>query len=132
MWRRSRAVQLATAGYSYDAIAREVGYANRGTAWRAVDKALRDQLADDVEMYRQIEMDRLDSLYLALWPHVEAGDMKAFTAALRTIALRVKLLGLDRVPKDASVGYSIVQPDHPAFHTKVEGDVLDVPEALAG
>ena len=35
-WRRTRCVELALAGHSYDEIALEVGYQNRGTAWRAV------------------------------------------------------------------------------------------------
>jgi hypothetical protein len=131
IWRRCRAVQLATAGYSYDAIAREVGYANRGTAWRAVDTALRQQLVEDVELHRQVELDRLDSLYAVLWPLAKSGDMRAITAAIRNLELRSKLLGLDRAPENAMDGYSIVQPDHPTFHAKVESAHVDEADSWA-
>jgi hypothetical protein len=33
-YRKARAVELALAGASYEAIAHELGLANRGTAWR--------------------------------------------------------------------------------------------------
>ena len=35
-WRRTRAIELRAAGLSYDQIALEVGYANRGTAHNVV------------------------------------------------------------------------------------------------
>ena len=38
-WRKARAVELRIEGCGYDDIAREVGYANRGTAHRVVQKA---------------------------------------------------------------------------------------------
>jgi len=132
MWRRSRAVQLATAGYSYDAIAREVGYANRGTAWRALDKALRDQVVEDVALYRRVQFDRLDRLLASLWPLCETGELKAFASALRTLDLQNKLLGLYEADEQDSSGYSIVQPDNPVFHAKVESDVPETGESLAG
>ncbi len=31
-WRRTKAIELALAGHSYDDIAKQVGYSNRGTA----------------------------------------------------------------------------------------------------
>jgi transposase-like protein len=42
-YRKARAVELALAGASYDDIAREIGLANQGTAWRYVDRALRER-----------------------------------------------------------------------------------------
>jgi hypothetical protein len=39
-WRRNRAIELALEGRTYEAIAIEIGIANRGTVWRMVNKAL--------------------------------------------------------------------------------------------
>ena len=47
-WRRARCVELALAGHSYDEIALEVGYQNRGTAWRAVQDSLNSTIAQAV------------------------------------------------------------------------------------
>lgn len=115
LWRRSRAIQLATAGYTYEQIAREVGYANRGTAWRAVNSALQRQLVEDVELHRQMALDRLESLYAALWPRCEKGDLRAISAAIRNIDLQCRLLGMDGVSAQEPASASIVNPDHPAF-----------------
>ncbi len=42
-YREARAVELLAQGCNYDQIASALGYANRGTAWRTVRKALHDR-----------------------------------------------------------------------------------------
>lgn len=49
-------------GMPHDDIAAEFGYANRGTAWRVVNKALTERVDGAVEEYRQMELARLDAL----------------------------------------------------------------------
>jgi hypothetical protein len=61
----------------YDEVARQVGYANRGTAHRAVAQALSERLVDGIDELRALEVARLDAMQAALWPQVEAGDPKA-------------------------------------------------------
>ncbi len=39
-WRKARAVELATQGHTYQQIADELGYANRGTVHRVVQQTL--------------------------------------------------------------------------------------------
>ena len=56
LWKACRAVELMRKGRSYDQIAREVGYANRGTAHRVVAKALSERLADNIDELRAMEM----------------------------------------------------------------------------
>ena len=46
--KRVRALELAADGWSYDRIAREVGYSHRGSAHRAVFKALEEREVEDV------------------------------------------------------------------------------------
>jgi hypothetical protein len=99
-WRRARAVELALAGLSYDAIAEEVGYANRGTAWNVVAEALRRQTVEGVETYRDIELARLDAILAAHWPAAMSGsDLKAADLVTKIIAQRSKLLGIEGAPR---------------------------------
>jgi hypothetical protein len=67
-------VELALTGHSYDDIAHQVGYSNRGTAWRAVQKALRDREVEAVDTYREMELARLDALQAACWESAVAGE----------------------------------------------------------
>src|SRR4051794_32312269 len=91
-WRRGRAVELAIAGLSYDDIAEQVGYANRGTAWRTVQEAFRDRRHAAIDEHRALELARLDSLHSAYWDAAITGDLKAAEVCLKVIAQRIKLL----------------------------------------
>lgn len=112
--RKARAVELALGGNSYDKIAAEVGYANRGTAWRTVHNALRERTDDAVDLYRSQEIERLDRLQRAVWADAMAGDVRATNAVLRIIDQRVRLLGLDRVETAPRESYSLVIPSSEA------------------
>jgi hypothetical protein len=104
-WRKARAVKLALAGYCYEDIAEDVGYANRGTAWRAVNESLNGQLVENVQTYRRIELARLEALQAAHWDAAVSGDdLKAAELVLKVSAQRTKLLGLDRQPMEAEEG----------------------------
>lgn len=98
--RRARAVELAMQGHSYDDIARAVGYANRGTAWRTVQRALHDREVEAVDEYRVTELARLDALQSACWERASGGDLHAVEAVLRIIEKRIRLLCLDNAEAD--------------------------------
>jgi hypothetical protein len=91
LWRRERCVELALAGHSYDEIAEQVGYANRGTAWRTVTKALEQNVADSVDELRRVEGERLDTLQDAVWDKAIAGDLPARVTVLRIIERRIQI-----------------------------------------
>ncbi len=93
-WRRARAVELAIEGHTYEQIADAVGYSNRGSAHRAVKKALDQRIAEGVDELRRLEVDRLDALQSSLWPQALAGDLAAAGQVLRIINTRSRLLGL--------------------------------------
>ena len=98
-WRRSRAIELALAGRSYDDIAAEVGYTNRGTAWNVVSEALRRQTVEGVENYRGLELARLETILGAHWAAATSGqDLKAADLCIKLIAQRAKMLGIDGPP----------------------------------
>ena len=112
-WRRARCVELALAGHSSAEIALEVGYQNRGTAWRAVQDSLNSRIAEAVEEYRELELARLDALQAAHWPQAVAGSVRSADLVLRVIDRRIKLLGLDqpRIEDDRPWTLIVSAPD---------------------
>ena len=93
--RQARAVELATHGMTYQQIADELGYANRGTVYRLVQTALTRELQEDVETHRRLERDRLDALQVSLWERAMSGDLAAAHQVIQIIRTRCRLLGLD-------------------------------------
>jgi len=59
-------MQLLAQGRTYQQVADELGYANRGTVHRIVQQALETHEADNVKFLRQLELDRLRALHAAL------------------------------------------------------------------
>ena len=92
--RRTRAVELITAGNSYQQVADLLGYANRGSVHHVVQKALSRAASQAVEEHRQLAYDRLESLLQAVWEQALAGDLAAVRTALNVVTAECKLLGL--------------------------------------
>ena len=107
--RQARAVELAIAGWSYDAIARELGYATRSGAWKAVQRALQDRVAHGVDELRELELARLEQLHHAHWAAALHGDHKSATVVLRAMDKRIRLMGLEHEPERVEP-MMIVQP----------------------
>lgn len=101
-YRRSKAVELAASGRTYQEIADELGYANRGTVHRIVRQALEAQQVQNVELLREVEVQRLNALQVGLWETALAGDLQAAGACVRIIEARVKVLGLTAPTSKAS------------------------------
>ena len=100
--RRRKALELRKAGVTYDAIARQLGYANEGGAFKAVQAALRTTLREPADDVRKLELERLDRLTLALWPRAQQGEAEAIDRVLKLMDRRAKLLGLDAPTKTES------------------------------
>jgi hypothetical protein len=94
--RRTKALELAAQGLSYDEIARRAGFAHRGSAHRAVFKALDAREAENVDQLRALELDRLDALQASNWEKAVTGDHRSVLLVLRVIEARIRVLGLDR------------------------------------
>ncbi|NYG07772.1 hypothetical protein BJ986_002259 [Phycicoccus badiiscoriae] len=80
---------------TYDEIAAELGYANRGTVFRIVRDALIERQDEAVDSLRFLESQRLDALQAALWDKAMSGDVNAARSILGVITARVRLLGLE-------------------------------------
>lgn len=63
---------MALTGASYQAIADELGYANRGTVYRLVKNALEDRQVETIDELRRLEVYRLDAPQVAIWDHAKA------------------------------------------------------------
>src|SRR6185436_1468230 len=90
--RRARAVELRTQGFTFERIADELGYSNRGTAFAIVRRALDTHEAEEVAQFRALETARLDMLQASLWGRAMTGDVAAIAQARRIIETRIRLL----------------------------------------
>jgi hypothetical protein len=86
-------VELRTAGRTYQSIADELGYRNRGAVHNIVAAALRACTTEAVETLQHLEGERLDALQQALWAKAMEGDLPA-AAVVRIIQTRCRLYGL--------------------------------------
>lgn len=93
--RRVKAVELKTAGLTYQQVATELGYTSRGTAYNVISKALKEQTAEAVGSLRGLENARLDALQRALWEAAMTGDVQAVNSIVRIVQARVRLNGLE-------------------------------------
>ncbi len=93
--RQRRALELRRSGRTLEDIARTLGYRQRAGAYKAIASALQRTLREPAEALRNLEMERLDRLQVALWPRAVQGDVKAVDAILRIMERRARLLGLD-------------------------------------
>jgi len=92
--RKCRAIQLKLQGLTYQQIADQPGYTNRGTVYKIIKTAQAAQLTGAVEEHLDIEVSRLNALQAAVWPAAMAGDLQALIVAARLIEARCRLLGL--------------------------------------
>jgi hypothetical protein len=89
---------MRLAGDDLQTIADRLGYAGRAAVCvdlrRANDVALAEA-THDLEVWRGLELARLDRLQVAVWDDAMDGNVRAVDTALRIIDRRCKLLGLD-------------------------------------
>jgi len=116
--RELQAVQLRSSGASYNQIKETLGYTQKSSAYKAVVRGIRrmaEQEPESVEMAKQLSINRLDEITLALWPTARRGDPNSIDRILRVEARRAALLGLD-APK--------------TFEAKLQIDIFSYNQAL--
>ena len=93
--KQSRAIALHGEGASYDEIAEQLGYANRGSAWKAVDRGLRVQRDLRADECLQTQVDRYEAVLATWWDRATTGhDAKAANIVLRTLERLDRVLRL--------------------------------------
>jgi Zn-dependent oligopeptidase len=93
--RRADALELREKGYSYRAIATELGV-SLDTAHQDVKTAMAAITKEPAETVLALELARLDEYEKRLRKAIEDGDLDRIDSALRVQARRAKLLGLDQ------------------------------------
>jgi hypothetical protein len=92
-------VALRRAGLIWADIANQVGYSSPSGASEAFYRASYRVVKEDIETLRELENERLDYLFAAVWERALAGDNQATETCLKIMSRRSKLLGLDRKPE---------------------------------
>jgi predicted transcriptional regulator len=96
-----KALELRKRGMNYTQIGEKLGCA-RSTACRYVLSELEnlaDKCREEAAQVRDLELQRLDALYLVAYAEVEGGNVPAIDRCLRIMERRAKLLGLDAAEK---------------------------------
>lgn len=89
-----KVLELRLLGLNWDSIAESVGYASRGAAWNAYQRALERTLQEPADEVRQQELERLNRI---MTPHLRLalqGDVAATSIVLRIMDTRAKMLGI--------------------------------------
>ena len=93
--RERQAVAYHLQGETCQAIADALGFANSGSAWKAIQRGLARFVAPAIAEARTAELARLDRLHKAHWSAAIAGDVPATETVLKLMVRRARLLGLD-------------------------------------
>ena len=102
--RALKAVELRKAGATYQAIADQLGFRSPQGAYDAVKRTLLRTAQAPSDELRVLEIERLDTMLLAIWAAVRAGNYGAIDRAIRIAARRAALLGLDAPDKHEVTG----------------------------
>jgi IS30 family transposase len=101
---RAKALELRKQGLSFAAIAKRLGK-HKSTIGEHVSRALREIIESshaDAETVRQLELERLDALLVALGARIKKHDVKAIEAAVKIGQARARLHGLDKQQVEVS------------------------------
>jgi|tagenome__1003787_1003787.scaffolds.fasta_scaffold19925405_2 hypothetical protein len=108
--KRRRAAELRRAGWTWGAIAGEVGYSDRGSACAAVKALLKEHQSlayDEIALYRQESLDRLTDLLKVAMMGALAGDEKMMRES-RLIISQIGDLTGEKAPLQVQIGESDV------------------------
>jgi hypothetical protein len=104
--RRTALLQARREKKSFNDIWQELGYSSRGDAtkdyWR-VRQQYQKEFAAERSLLQQEAREELDDLLAAVWAKAMAGDISAHDQALKTMGLKIKLDGLDRIPAEDGI-----------------------------
>ncbi len=92
--RARQALALRRGGASYDAIARELG-TDKSVVSRLIKREIDAIPREEAQDVRAMELQRLDTMFRAIWEKAAKGDGYAQDRALRIMKRRAEYLGLD-------------------------------------
>lgn len=104
--RRLQALDLRKAGASFRAIGAQLNISHeqaRTDVMQSLQELAHEQ-REKTQEYRQLELERLDRMLMAIWTQAAKGDLQAVDRALKISDRRAKLLGLDAPVKQELTG----------------------------
>lgn len=116
--KRVKAIRLRTMGATYEQIATELGYANKGGAYKAVKAGLHEAVVESATEMRVVQNEKLDMMVARCLAAFLNGDLDQVRNILAIEKRRADLWGLD-----ASKSVSVTGPDGGPVQTDV-GQVL--------
>jgi hypothetical protein len=93
--REAQALEMAVSGYTFDEIAKEIGYADASGAYRAYRRALGKEKEPEKQELRK-EHRKLTKIYRrALAPNVKAREARSVEVLIKLMEREARLFGLD-------------------------------------
>jgi hypothetical protein len=94
-WRTQQAIEMRKMGVDYDFIAKQLGYADRSGAWRAVNRGMKRATYEHAKAYQDSALVDLDIMYDKLWQRLGAGGgYRVVQQLLQITEKRSRLIGL--------------------------------------
>lgn len=121
-----KVLDLRRAGFTFQRIAEEVGYATPSGAQRALERIMSRNIPMAPEEFRWQELDRLDRMQVALWPRAMKGDDRAIGTIIRLMERRAKLVGIDAPTK---IQAEVVNYDG---NRDIDGDIERIVNLIRG
>lgn len=133
--RRKKMLEMRLAGFTFQAISDELGYAGRNAAQadyaRVIDSYTQPAAADLIAL----DAARLDAMLTGLWPTARRGQLGSVDRVLRIMERRARLLGLDaKATLDLPLGGSgsiTIQFATPPPDPDAADEVVDLPPIAA-
>lgn len=124
--RHRRVLELRKAGWTFERIAKEVGYASLNGAHTAFQRALKATIQQPADEVRRLEVERLDALLATLWPDLTNAVSfvqrnQAIDRILGVMDRRARMLGLDAPTKVAGPSGGAIDVRHSIGVDKSDG-----------
>jgi hypothetical protein len=98
-----------------------------------VHEAIREDLKENMDLNRQLDLDRCDGLLNTFYPRARTGDQDAAAITIRTMQHRAKLVGIEALPDPGRSHPTNVlvwiQQQMPGINKLVDGLPLELPPA---
>ena len=127
-----KAVELRKAGATYEMIAQQLGYSSKSTAFNAVNRVMQSTKREAGKEAFEIELRRLDDLFMSLWPSARSGELGAVDRCLRIMESRRKMLGLDAPEKSQQQIMQVIRVSYEDVQFKPEEfeEDVEVPQLM--
>lgn len=131
--RERQAFALRQRGWTFAAIAVELGYGDRSAAHKAAERGELRWMRETDAGRRAGELARIDVLLALLWPSVCAADPKSMDQAIRLVSLHARIMGLFGKPVETPDTYAVAHNGaEPGKAYKVERYIELIDEMMDG